>query len=230
MKTLEGLSILLVDDDQEFAGYVRRGLEDEGAVVTAVHDGGTGLRFAERNTFHIILMDVMMPGLTGFEVTKRLRLQKYSTPIVLLTARDAPEDIVKGLDAGADDYLSKPFEFEVFLARVRARTRFARQEQGEQLRYADLRLDPEKHQVFRGKQLLELTQTEFGILETLMKSAGRVVPRSRIIEQVWGDREASVNNLDVFIRYLRSKLDLPGTEKLLHTERGIGYVIRTQGK
>ncbi len=144
----------------------------------------------------------------------------------MLTGRDASEDIVKGLDAGADDYLTKPFDFEVLLARIRARTRSGSSKNTGQIRFADLYFDSQKHEATRAGQRLELTRTEFSILECLMRSAGRVVPRSRIIEVVWGDRDVSENNLDVFIRSLRTKLDQPGMSRLLHAERGVGYSIR----
>ena len=173
------LNVLLVEDDKELAGFVKQGLEDENCIVKMVHDGGSGLRQAEIHAFDIIVMDVMMPVLNGFEVTKRLRLQKVRTPILLLTARDAPDDIVKGLDAGADDYLTKPFEFEVLLARIRARTRGSVGTSTAQLRFADLFLDTEKREAVRGGQRLDLTRTEFGILECLLRSAGRVVTRDR---------------------------------------------------
>lgn len=220
------LSVLLVEDDKELAGFVRQGLQDEGCRVQVCHDGGSGLRQAELHAFDILLLDVMLPVLNGFEITKRLRLQKVRTPILLLTARDAPEDIVKGLDAGADDYLTKPFDFDVLLARIRARTRTATGKSAAHLRFADLFLDTEKREAVRGGQTLDLTRTEFSILEALMRAAGRIVTRDRIIELVWGDREVSENNLDVFIRYLRSKLDEPGMAKLLHTERGLGYCLK----
>jgi len=220
------LSVLLVEDDKELASFVQQGLEDESCTVKVCHDGGSGLRQAELHAFDIILLDVMLPALNGFEVTKRLRLQNIRTPILLLTARDAPEDIVKGLDAGADDYLTKPFDFEVLLARVRARTRTASGRSAPQMRFSDLFLDSEKREAVRAGQRLELTRTEFSILECLMRSAGRVVKRGRIIELVWGDREVTENNLDVFVRYLRTKVDRAGLPRLLHTERGVGYSIR----
>lgn len=220
------LSILLVEDDKDLAGFVRQGLEDEGCTVRVCFDGGSGLRQAELHAFDIVLLDVMLPVLNGFEVTKRLRLLKVRTPILLLTARDAPEDIVRGLDAGADDYLTKPFDFEVLLARIRARTRAGAGKNTAQLRFIDLFLDTEKHEAVRAGQRLDLTRTEFGILECLMRAAGRVVTRGRIIEMVWGDREVSENNLDVFIRYLRMKVDRPSMPRLLHTERGLGYSLR----
>jgi len=220
------LNILLVEDDKDLAGFVRQGLEDESCIVKVCHDGGSGLRQAEIHAFDIILLDVMLPVLNGFEVTRRLRLQKVRTPILLLTARDAPEDIVKGLDAGADDYLTKPFQFEVLLARIRARTRSLSPKSAGQIRFADLFLDIEKREAVRAGQRLDLTRTEFSILECLMRAAGRVVTRDRIIELVWGDRDVSENNLDVFIRYLRAKVDREGLPKLLHTERGLGYSLK----
>ena len=220
------LSILIVDDDKELAGFIRQGLEDEGCNVTVCHDGGCGLRQAELHSFSIVLLDVMMPVLNGFEVTRRLRLQKIRTPSLLLTARDAPEDVVKGLDAGADDYLTKPFDFDVLLARIRARTRSGADKNAAQLRFADLFLDAEKREVNRAGRQLELTRTEFSILECLMRAAGRVVTRGSLIDIVWGDRDVSENNLDVFIRYLRAKIDTPGLPRLLHTERGLGYSLR----
>jgi DNA-binding response OmpR family regulator len=220
------LNLLLVEDDKDLAGFVREGLEDESWTVKVCHDGGSGLRQAELHAFDIILLDVMLPVLDGFEVTKRLRMQNVRTPILLLTARDAPEDIVKGLNAGADDYLTKPFEFEVLLARIRARTRTGSDKNVAKMRFADLFLDTEKHEAVRDGQRLDLTRTEFSILECLMRASGRVVTRDRIIELVWGDREVSDNNLDVFIRHLRSKVDGAGLPRLLHTERGLGYSIR----
>ena len=223
---LAGLRILLVEDDQSFASFLKIGLVEEACVVTLAFDGGAGLRLAELHRFDLILLDVMLPTMSGFEVARRLRLQKYRTPIILLTARNAPEDIVRGLDAGADDYLAKPFVFEVLLARIRARTRMLSGAGLSQTRFADLILDADKHEAFRGSRRLDLTQTEFAILECLMRAAGRVVTRSRIVEAVWGDREVSENNLDVFIRYLRTKVDDLDAHRLIHTERGLGYCLR----
>ena len=223
---LAGLRILLVDDDQSLASYLKIGLVEEACNVSLAFDGGTGLRLAELHPFDLILLDVMLPVMNGFELARRLRLQKCQTPIILLTARGAPDDIVRGLDAGADDYLAKPFVFEVLLARIRARTRSFSGEGQTQTRFADLMLDADKHEAFRGSRRLDLTQTEFAILDCLMRAAGRVVSRSRIIEMVWGDREVSENNLDVFIRYLRTKVDDSDANRLIHTERGLGYCLR----
>jgi two-component system response regulator MprA len=220
------MRVLLVDDDRELAEYVRRGLEEEGYDVTVRFDGSAGLDTAERTAFDILVLDVMMPFLDGFEVTRRFRRLDVRTPILLLTARDAPEDVVRGLDAGADDYLTKPFPFAVLLARLRARTRSAEAGDAATLRYADLVLDPGTREVRRGAQPIRLTRTEFSILECLMRSPGRVVTRDRLIDQVWGDRDVSHNNLEVFVRHLRLKLDVGGGPPLVKTERGLGYSLK----
>ena len=221
------MRVLLVDDDREVADFVRRELEDESFDVTVAHDGASALRLAETSAFDMIVLDVMMPFMDGLQVTRRLRTQNISTPILLLTGRDAPEEIVSGLDAGADDYLTKPFSFDVLLARIRARTRKFDQK-NVQLRFADLLLDISEHKAWRGKRAMSLTRTEFAILECLLQSGGRVVTRERLIETIWSDREISENNLDVFIRFLRSKVDVPGSPKLIHTERGLGYSLRQE--
>ncbi len=220
------MRILLVEDDREVAEYVRRELEEESNAVTVCHDGAAGLRAAETAAFDIIVLDIMMPYMDGLEVTRRLRRENIRTPILLLTARDAPEEIVRGLDAGADDYLTKPFSFDVLLARIRARTRTPAGKE-HTLRYADLVLDVERHEAWRGKRQLSLTRTEFSILECLLRSAGRVVTRDRLIEVVWGERDVTYNNLEVFIRFLRTKVEAGTESKLIHTERGIGYCLRS---
>jgi DNA-binding response OmpR family regulator len=219
------MRVLIVDDDREVAEYVRRELEEDSFNVVVAHDGASALRLAETSAFDIIVLDVMMAFMDGLQVTRSLRRQNILTPILLLTARDAPEEIVRGLDAGADDYLTKPFSLDVLLARIRARTRKFEQK-NTQLRFADLVLDLGEHKAWRGKREIILTRTEFAILECLLRSASRVVTRDRLIDTVWSDREVSENNLDVFIKFLRSKVDVPGSPKLIHTERGLGYSLR----
>jgi two-component system response regulator MprA len=221
------MHILVVDDDKELAGYIRRELEIDNYTVTTCHDGASGLQATERIPFDLVVLDVMMPRIDGFEVTRRIRRQHIATPILLLTARDAPEEIIRGLDAGADDYLTKPFSFDVLLARIRARTRsFAADAGPERLRFADLTMDLGRREVRRERNAIRLTRTEFAILECLMRAAPRVVSRSQLIDAVWNDREIKGNNLDVFIRFLRSKLDRPGLPSILQTERCVGYVLR----
>ena len=220
------MRILLVEDDRDVAEYTRRQLEDEGHGVVVCHDGAAGLRAAELTAFDIIVLDVMLPFMDGLEVTRRLRREGIQTPILLLTARDAPEDIVRGLDAGADDYLTKPFSFDVLLARIRARTRSA--DAGQSLRFGDLVARPgHARGAPRQPGSIALTRTEFSILETLMRAHGRVVPRDRLIDEVWGDRDVTYNNLEVFIRLLRGKVDGDGQTPLIRTERGLGYALRS---
>jgi DNA-binding response OmpR family regulator len=220
------MRILLVEDDRDVAEYVRRELEDEGHTVSVCLDGADGYRAAQLTAFDIIVLDIMLPFMDGLDVTRRLRREGVATPILLLTARDAPEEIVRGLDAGADDYLTKPFSFDVLLARIRARTRAAAPA-GQRLRHADVTLDLGTREAWRGRRPLSLTRTEFAILETLVRAAGRIVPRDTLIEAVWGDRDVTGNNLEVFIRFLRGKVEAEGEPKIIHTERGIGYGLRS---
>ena len=219
------MRILLAEDDSELAAYVVRVLEEDGNAVTATGDGAAACRLALKQTFDAVILDVMLPQMDGFEITSRLRAVKNRTPILLLTARDAPEDIVRGLDAGADDYLTKPFSFDVLLARLRARTRDENPDG--RTTFADLILNSETHEASRAGTPLRLTPTEFGILKTLLEAHGRVVTRQRLIDAVWGtDREIGNNNLDAFMRLLRAKVDAPGRTRLIQTVRGIGYSLR----
>jgi two-component system response regulator MprA len=218
------MRVLLVEDDRRVAEYIRRDLEDEGNSVTVCFDGAAGLKAAQSSRSDIIVLDVMMPFMDGIEVTKRLRLEQNYTPILLLTARDAPEDVVRGLDAGADDYLVKPFSFDVLLARLRARTRSFSSPRTK-LHSGDLSMDLAIPEVRRGNKVLFLTRTEFALLECLLCAGGRVVTRERLIETVWGDKEISGNNLEVFIRFLRTKVDLPGQPQIIQTKRGVGYYL-----
>jgi len=220
------MRVLVVEDDREVAEYVKRSLEEEGYSVHTCHDGYSALKTAASAAFDIILMDIMLPQMDGLEITRRLRRLKVKAPILLLTARDAPQDVVSGLDAGADDYLTKPFSLVVLLARIRARTRVFGAKAGDVLRYADLIMDVERHEVMRGPIPLKLTRTEFLLLECLLRSSGKVVPRERLLDHVWPDREVSYNNLEVFMSFLRDKVDEPGMKRLIHTERGVGYTLK----
>ena len=200
------MRILLVEDDRDVAEYVRRDLEDEGYAVSVCHDGADGLRAAERAAFDIIVLDVMLPFMDGLEVTRRLRRQHIATPILLLTARDAPEDIVRGLDAGADDYLTKPFSLRR-APRANSRAHPSGGPGAAPAVRATSRSTWALAAAWRGKRQISLTRTEFAILECLMRASGRIVPRDRLIEEVWGDRDVTYNNLEVFIRLLRVKVD-----------------------
>jgi two-component system response regulator MprA len=218
-----GMRILLVDDDVEVTEYVRRELQDEGHAVSVCHDGAAGLRAAELGAFDIIVLDVMMPFMDGLEVTRRLRRQHIQTPILLLTARDARRTSF-GARVRSRRLPDEALSFDVLLARIRVRTR---QRDAQALRFADLALDVSTREVWRGTRRIPLTRTEFAILECLMRASGRLVARDTLIEEVWGQRDVTYNNLEVFIRFLRAKLDCEGSPSVIHTERGLGYRLRS---
>jgi len=221
------MQILIVEDEKKMATVLKKGLEAENHRVTLAYDGRTGLDLAASSEFDVVVLDLMLPVIDGFEVARRLRSEGNQTPLLMLTARDAVLDIVKGLDLGADDYLTKPFSFDVFLARLRAVARRGAAPRPTVLQVDDLVLNPASHQVTRGEQEVHLSPTEFRLLELLMRRSGRVVPRDAIVEAVWDfDQEVEENTLDTFIRLLRSKIDREHDHKLIQTVRGIGYTIR----
>jgi two-component system, OmpR family, response regulator len=221
------MQILIVEDEKKMAAVLKKGLEAENHRVTLAYDGRTGLDLAATSKFDVVVLDLMLPVIDGFEVARRLRNGRNETPILMLTARDAVPDIVKGLDVGADDYLTKPFSFEVFLARLRSVARRGSAPRPMVLQVDDLVLNPASHQVTRGEREVHLSPTEFRLLELLMRRSGRVVPRDAIVEAVWDfDHEVEENTLDTFIRLLRSKVDREHDHKLIQTIRGIGYTIR----
>jgi DNA-binding response OmpR family regulator len=221
------MNLLIVEDEARMADLLRKGLTEEGHIATCAPDGLQGLEMARSYEFDIIILDIMMPRLNGYEMAKRLRAEKVRTPILMLTAKDSVPDIVKGLDLGADDYLTKPFSFDELLARLRAVKRRALIAQDTNLRIGDLVLDPASREVVRGELRISLTRTEYNLLERLMYRAGKVVSRRSLIESVWGyEREIEENTLDAFMRLLRNKIDVPGRPKLIHTIRGVGYSIR----
>jgi DNA-binding response OmpR family regulator len=222
------MRLLVVEDELEMAELLRKGLEEENHRVVLATDGREALELARTYDFDAIVLDVMLPVMDGYAVTRWLRKSERQTPILMLTARDAVRDIAKGLDGGADDYLTKPFSFVELLARLRSITRRVTQESGSVLGIADLRLDPVARQVFRGAKPLHLTATEFRVLEFLIRRSGRVVSRAAIAEAVWGfDEDIEPNTVEAFISLLRSKIDRNFRPKLLHTIRGFGYSIRT---
>lgn len=223
------MHILVVEDDRKLAQQLKKGLDEEGHPTSIVFDGKEGLDMATTMEFDVLVLDVMLPGLDGLTLVRRLRHAGITTPILMLTARDSNEDVVTGLDAGADDYLTKPFSFRVLLARLRALARRRQVDPRTRLQVSDLVLDPATHRVERAGSSLALTRTEFGILDLLMKNAGRVLTRERLIQGVWGhDCEVESNTLDVFIRQLRLKVEPPGSRKLIQTVRGVGYMLREE--
>lgn len=208
---------------------LRRGLSEEGHNVVCASDGSEGWELAHAYEFDAIVLDIMLPRMNGFELAAKLRRENVATPVVMLTAKDSVPDVVRGLDAGADDYLTKPFSFNELLARLRAVQRRSTPRLQNRLQVADLILDPESREVSRAGISITLTRTEYSLLERLMYRAGKVVPRHSLIESVWGfDREIEENTLDVFVRLLRNKVDREGMPKLIATVRGVGYMIREE--
>lgn len=213
------------------AALLKRGLEGEGHVTAVAGDGPEGLDFALSQPFDVMILDVMIPKLNGFEVARRLRRRGCRTPILMLTAKDAPRDIVNGLDIGADDYLTKPFSFDELLARIRAVARRGPIPGSTVLRVGTLTLDPASHEVRRGSRELNLTPKEFRLLELLMRRAGKVQSRDAILSGVWGhEADVELNTVDVFIGTLRRKVDSAEDPPLLHTVRGIGFCLKENGR
>ena len=222
----EIMQILVVEDEQRMAGLLQRGLTEEGHHVVVARDGATGLETARATPFDVIVLDMMLPRIDGLTVARRLRDGRNQTPILMLTAKDADADVIRGLDAGADDYLTKPFSFEILLARLRAVSRRGVIPRPVCLGLADLRLDPATRRVTRGSEVLNLTPREFSLLELLLRNSGRVVQRETILESVWGfDCDVGENTLEAFVRLLRLKVDTR-EPKLIHTVRGVGYSMR----
>ena len=220
--------ILVVDDEERVRSSLLRALGLEAYSVTEASDGQQALERLQERGYDAIVLDVTMPVLDGIEVCKRLRLAGDRTPVLMLTARDAVDDRVAGLDAGADDYLVKPFALQEFFARLRAIMRRASPAgEGQTLRFADLALDQRTYEVHRGERKIDLTRTEYRLLELLLEHPKQVLERSTIFERVWGyDFGATSNSLGVYVGYLRRKLEEGGEPRLLHTVRGVGYVLR----
>jgi len=220
------MQILVVEDEQRMGELLRRGLTEEGHHVVVARDGATGFEMARAAQFDVIVLDMMLPQMDGLTVARRLRAAHNQTPILVLTAKDAAPDVIRGLDAGADDYLTKPFSFEILLARLRAVSRRGVIAQPACLTAADVTLDPATRRVTRGSAELNLTRRELSLLELLLRNCGRVVRRETILESVWGfDCDVNENTLEAFVRLLRLKVDTRGP-KLIHTVRGVGYALR----
>jgi DNA-binding response OmpR family regulator len=220
------MHILVVEDEPEMAGLLTRGLEEESCQVSVARDGRAALELSAVQAFDVILLDVMLPQMDGLEVAKQLRRREEETPVLMLTARDALGDIVKGLDAGADDYLTKPFSFVELLARMRALVRRQQFRRKNVLEVRDLVLDLTSHRSFRAGKEIYLSVTEFRLVELLARNAGRIVSRHEILSNVWGPgREVSENTLDAFVRLLRKKVDDGAEVRLIQTHRGFGYSL-----
>ena len=221
--------ILLVEDEEKLARFVELELTHEGYQVDKAFDGRTGLDMAEKGGYDLLLLDIMLPGLNGLEVLRRLRKNDDHVPVIMLTARDAVMDKVTGLDMGADDYVTKPFSIEELLARIRAalRKQTVQKKEDSLLSCADLTVDVSRHRVTRGSKEIELTGREFSLLQFFMENKTIVLSRDQLLEKVWGyDYMGETNVVDVYVRYLRGKIDEGFEPKLLQTVRGVGYVLR----
>jgi DNA-binding response OmpR family regulator len=220
------MQILVVEDERRMAELLKRTLKEGGHQVVLARDGREGFEIARWTPFDVIVLDVTLPRMDGMAVARKLRDCRNQTPVLMLTARDAPGDVVQGLDSGADDYLTKPFSIDVLLARLRAVSRRGAIPRSPCLQLADLKLDPATRSVTRGGEPVHLTPHEYRLLELLMRNAGRVVSRDTILDSVWGfDSEVGENTLEVFMRLLRHKVDTR-EPKLIQTVRGFGYTIR----
>ena len=223
------MRILIVEDEPQMAGLLARGLEEELYEVRVAKDGKAALDLSTSNEFDVILLDVMLPKIGGLEVARQLRQREQSTPLLMLTARDALGDIVKGLDAGADDYLTKPFSFQELLARIRALVRRHEFRRKTVVEAGDLVLDTTSFRAFRAGREVYLSLTEFRLLELLVRNSGRIVSRSEILTTVWGPgRAVTENTLDAFVRLLRRKVDPESETKMIQTHRGFGYSVGTE--
>ncbi len=222
------MRVLVVEDEPKMAGLVKRGLEEEGIAVDVADRGEDAVWMAGSTEYDAVILDVMLPGLDGFEVCRRLRADEVWTPVLMLTARDAVDDRVAGLDGGADDYLVKPFSFEELLARLRALVRRGAAARPAVLEAGDLRLEPATRRVARAGTEITLSPKEFALLETLMLRPGRALSRLQLLEHAWDDTyENRSNVVDVYIRYLREKIDRPFGADTIETGRGVGYRLRT---
>lgn len=221
------MRILIVDDEPRLTDVLYKSLKEEGYSVDVAKNGLDGYEYAKTGIYDVIILDIMLPDMNGIEILKNLRNKGINTPILMLTAKDATEDKVNGLDSGADDYLTKPFELSELLARVRALLRRTTENKSTTLRVGDLELNTLTHQVKRGDKEITLTSKEYAILEYLMRNANRVLSRSQIADHVWDYEFDGLSNIiDVYIRYLRKKIDDDFPVKLIHTIRGSGYCLK----
>jgi DNA-binding response OmpR family regulator len=223
------MQVLIVEDKRSLAGHLGRALESEGYAVTLAYDGEEALRLGRTDRFDLMILDLMLPRMDGFSVISKMREDRLRTQTIILSARDTMNDIVRGLDAGADDYLTKPFALDVLLARLRAASRRVAERPPTTLSCGDLLLLPQTCQLQRGDRVETLTRTEYALLESLMRRAGTIVPRGVLIDEGWGQNsDVSYDSLYVFIRALRAKITHPGELDLLHTVRGLGYTLRAE--
>jgi DNA-binding response OmpR family regulator len=222
------MRVLIVEDEEKVANFLSRGLEEEGYSVSVAYDGQKGLELIEANPYDIVLLDLMLPEIDGLEVLRRLREKGLDTPVLITTAKNSKEDVVRGLDTGSDDYLTKPFSFEELLARMRALLRRSRKSDTFALEYSDILLNPFSRTLNITTREVELTDREFLIMEFFLKNSERVLSRKEIAEYVWQNKADTTNIIDVYINFLRKKIESVTPKKYIHSVRGVGYILKEE--
>ncbi|HKZ18285.1 MAG TPA: response regulator transcription factor [Geobacteraceae bacterium] len=224
------MKILIVEDEKKIANLVKRGLEAENFEADTAKDGEEGLQMVLEGAYSLVILDLMLPKRDGLSVVKELRARKVMVPVLMLSAKDSSEDIVAGLNSGSDGYVAKPFVFAELLARVKALLRRSQRERGAEIRFADLRLDPVAHKVWRKDKEIDLSAKEYDLLEFFMRNPNQALTRTTIAENVWEDQvfDSFTNIIDVYINYLRKKVDRDADKRLIHTVRGVGYILKDE--
>ncbi len=222
------MNVLLIEDEIKVANFISKGLQEEGYSVTIAYNGAEGLQLIKDSTYDIVLLDLMLPEIDGLEVLKTMRSWGMTTPVLIITAKSSKEDVVRGLDTGSDDYLTKPFSFEELLARMRALLRRKSGRDAHILRYRDMTLDPFNRALSIGPKQVELTEKEFMIMDLMIKNSERAVTRREVAESAWQDGSDSSNIVDVYINFLRKKIESISRKKYIHTVRGTGYILKEE--
>lgn len=222
------MSVLLIEDELKVANFISKGLEEEGYSVQVAYNGAEGLHLLRSGVYDIVLLDLMLPEIDGLEVLQTMRSWGMTTPVLIITAKSSKEDVVRGLDTGSDDYLTKPFSFEELLARMRALLRRKSGREAHALRYRDMTLDPFNRTLSVGSKDVELTEKEYMIIEFMIKNSDRPVSRREVAEYVWQDGSDSTNIVDVYINFLRKKIESISKKKYIHTVRGTGYILKEE--
>ena len=224
------MKILIVEDEKKIANLVKRGLEAENFEADTAKDGEEGMQMVLEGAYSLVILDLMLPKRDGLSVVKELRARKVMVPVLMLSAKDSSEDIVAGLNSGSDGYVAKPFVFAELLARVKALLRRSQRERGAEIRFADLRLDPVAHKVWRKDKEIDLSAKEYDLLEFFMRNPNQALTRTTIAENVWADQvfDSFTNIIDVYINYLRKKVDRDADKRLIHTVRGVGYILKDE--
>ncbi len=222
------MKVLLVEDEAKVANFISKGLQEEGYNVDVAYDGKKGLELLKEFNYDIVLLDLMIPEVDGFQLLKNIRSWGIHTPVLIITAKSSKEDVVKGLDMGSDDYLTKPFSFEELLARVRALLRRSRKADTHILEYKDIILNPYNRRLNIASKDMELTEKEFLIMEFMLKNSERPLTRKEIAEYVWQNQGDSTNIVDVYVNFLRKKIESLSIKKYIHTVRGIGYILKEE--